>query len=223
MSGTYYLPSCAFTRVYPRVSERIRDYVRDRWGMRVLGCCEPACTSDCPFEAGDAVCYVCHNCEAIVKESHPEVRLVSVWEKILEDPEFVFPDYGGKDVLVQDCWRTNDCPEEQEAVRALLARMNFRVRELPAHGARADFCGASLYRPTSRKNVVLAPHRFTVLGAGKFVPHGEEEQRRIMREYCRAHIDGPVVAYCKHCAEGLSWGGADVRHLGSLLFDARPW
>ncbi len=221
--SSYYLPSCAFSRTFPEESRHIQAYASSHLSLELLGCCEGVCRDPDFLQPGDTVVYICHNCEAIVKESHPEVNLVSIWELIDQDPEFVFPDYRGKEVLLQDCWRTNDCPGEQAAVRSLMGKAHLSVRELPRHGAEADFCGASLYRPTSPKNIDLAPHRFTVLGAGLFTPHSEEEQRRLMRDYCKAHISLPVVAYCKHCVEGLTWGGADCRHLGSLLFTPSPW
>ncbi len=152
-----------------------------------------------------------------------EVELRSVWELILSDETFPYPDYHGQSVTIQDCWRTRDRVEEQDAVRALLKKMNFHVCELPQNRIETEFCGASLYRPTSKKNLELAPRRFIENAQGKFIPHSEEEQRALMREYCKRFSTDKVVGYCKHCVEGLEWGGVNVQHLGSLLFEQNPW
>lgn len=43
-----------------------------------------------------------------------------------------------------------------------------------------------------------------------------------MREHCRQYSTDPVVCYCHSCLEGLLQGGADGRHLASLLFPGQP-
>lgn len=97
--------------------------------------------------------------------------------------------------------------------------MNFTVRELPQNRLNTDFCGVSVYRPAPKRNLQLAPHRFVEDAAGKFIPHTKEEQTEFMRDYCRQFGAEKVVAYCHYCVEGLALGGADVKHLASLLFE----
>ena len=223
VGDSFYIPSCAFTVKYPQLSKAIQEYVRVRHGLSITGCCVPTCTDGTPFSPGNSVYYICHNCAAIVEETHPEVELRSVWELILSDESFPYPDYHGQSITVQDCWRTRDRTGEQDAVRALLKKMNFDVCELPQNRFETDFCGASLYRPTSKKNLELAPHRFIENCTGKFIPHTEAEQRALMREYCKRFTIDKVVGYCKHCVEGLEWGGVDVKHVGSLLFEVNSW
>lgn len=223
MEKSFYLPSCAFKAKYPKLSKLIEEYVHTQHAVTVLECCTFVCTADSPFMPGDIVYYICHNCAAIIEENHPEVKLRSVWELIFSDENFEYPDYHGQLVTIQDCWRTRERIREQDAVRGLLNKMNFKVCELSQNRLNTEFCGASLYRPTSKKNLELAPHRFVEMAEGKFVPHTEEEQRLLMREYCKRFKTDKVVAYCKHCVEGLEWGGADVKHLGSLLFEHNSW
>ena len=179
---------------------------------------------DCAdFKPGDTVYSLCHNCSAIMEESKPGVNIKSIWELILSDESFPYPDYQGQIVTVQDCWRANDRAEEQDAVRALLAKMNFEVRELRENREKTDFCGVSVYRPAPKRNLEMAPHRFVEKAAGKFVPHTKEEQEALMREYCKVFETDKVVSYCHYCQEGLELGGADAKHLASLLFEPNAW
>ena len=41
MNSTYYIASCVFTSQFPELSARIRDYIRERWGFRIVRCCVP--------------------------------------------------------------------------------------------------------------------------------------------------------------------------------------
>ncbi len=55
---------------------------------------------------------------------------------VLSDKEFSYPDYQGQTVTIQDCWRARNRTEEQDAVRALLGKMNFEVHELQENSFR---------------------------------------------------------------------------------------
>ena len=239
MGKAYYIASCVFTSKYSELSQTIQQYIRARYGMPIVRCCVPKyelqrfkeqmpedyrnhwdSIPDCAdFQPGDTVYSLCHNCSAILEESKPGVNIKSIWELILSDEDFAYPDYHGQVVTIQDCWRAKDRTEEQNAVRELLRRMNFEVRELPENRENTDFCGVSIYRPAPKRNLELAPNRFVKNAAGKFIPHTKEEQAALMREYCQRFAMEKVVAYCHYCVEGLEAGGADVKHLASLLFE----
>ena len=235
----YYIASCVFTSQFPELSRRIQDYVRDRFGFAVVRCCVPKyklrefeekmpegsfreCWSSLPdsgpFSEGDRVYSLCHNCNNIIEEMHPGVRVRSLWELIDSDPAFSFPDYHGLKAYVQDCWRSRDRKDEQDAVRRLLGRMGVEVMEIAESRGRTSFCGASLYRAQPPRNPKLAPKHYVEGAAGKFIPHSPEEQMAIMREYCRQFGNDKTVCYCHYCYEGLQIGGADASHLAQLLF-----
>ena len=72
---------------------------------------------------------------------------------------------------------------------------------------------------TEKRNLELAPHRFVENAAGKFIPRTKEEQIDLMRDYCDRFHGENVVAYCHYCVEGLELGGANAKHLASLLFE----
>lgn len=235
----YYIASCVFTSQFPELSRRIQDYVQDRFGLTVVRCCVPKyklrefeekmpegnlreCWRRLPdsgvFTEGDRVFSLCHNCNNIIEETHPGVQVHSLWELINSDPAFSFPDYHGFKAYVQDCWRSRDRFEEQDAVRSLLIKMNVTVMELSDNRRQTDFCGVSLYRPQPPRNPKLAPRHYVEGAVGKFIQHSQEEQREIMRKYCHQFGSDKVICYCHYCFEGLQIGGANASHLAQLLF-----
>ena len=125
--ANYYVASCLFTARFPETSLRIQNYIRTKPDIKTVRCCIPNFkvehnTNRIPspsvrqvweqlpvsevFQSDDTVISVCHNCTNIVEEWRAGTKAVSLWEIIDRDPSFVFPDYDGLEVTVQDCWRT---------------------------------------------------------------------------------------------------------------------
>ncbi|MFR4036172.1 MAG: hypothetical protein ACLTZF_13920 [Oscillospiraceae bacterium] len=77
---------------------------------------------------------------------------------------------------MQDCWRTRERRNEQDAVRSLLEKMNIRFVEARQNHAETEFCGSTLYREQPVKNARLAPKHYVEQAQGKFLPHTPEEQ-----------------------------------------------
>lgn len=238
MGREFYIASCMFTAQFPHLSQRIQRYVAQRRGISVVRCCVPqyklrefeekmpeecragwrALPDSGDFQAGDRVYSLCHNCSNLIEESRPGVQVSSLWELILSDGQFPYPDYSPRTVTVQDCWRAKERRAEQGAVRTLLGKMGLDVVELEENFQRTEFCGPSLYRPQPPRNPQLAPLHYEKNAKGKFLPHTEEEQRALMEEYCRRFSTREVVCYCHYCLEGLLMGGKEGRHLAELLF-----
>lgn len=235
----YYIASCVFTSQFPELSFRIQEYIRERFGFTIVRCCVPSykikefeekmpkgsirdCWSSLPdsgiFQEGDRIYSLCHNCNNIIEEMHPDVQVHSLWELIDSDKEFSFTDHQGLAMYVQDCWRSKDRKEEQTAVRSLLEKMNIEVMEIGENRDRTEFCGASLYRAQPPRNPKLAPRHYVDGAEGKFIPHSPEEQEEIMRTYCKQFNTQKVLCYCHYCLEGLLMGQADAVHLAQMLF-----
>ena len=234
-----YIASCVFTRDYPELSLRIQDYLKQRFEIEIIRCCadkykvkqfeDVMAPSVCerwkamphyiPFEPDTTMISICHNCSAVFQESHPDVKVLSLWEFILQyDADFLYPNYGGERMTIQDCWRQYDNCAEQDAVRELLRRMNIEVVEMAENREHTRFCGTSLYRPAPPRNLKMAPKRFVEDAEGMFVPHTEEEQKQLMKEHCRQYQTEHVVAYCHYCTEGLRLAGQPHYHIAELLF-----
>ncbi|RII27652.1 MAG: hypothetical protein CXR31_05310 [Geobacter sp.] len=235
-----YIASCVFTKNYPELSMRIQEYLKKRFNMKIIRCCVPdykiqefensmpecvraewkSLPSYDKFTQNNRMVYICHNCSAIFLETMPDVKIISLWEIILEDKKFQYPDYFHENITVQDCWRSYDNRVEQEAVRTLLNKMNIDVVEMEQNYDKTQFCGVSIYQPSPKRNLNLAPRRFIENAAGKFISRTGEEKVELMRKHGQEIITDKVVAYCHYCAEGLQLGGKDVKHLAELLFPA---
>ena len=234
----YFVASCTFASWYPELNRRIREYAMSM-ELVVIRCCVRgwkvreyedkmpegelreawrALPHSAEFQPGDEVWSVCHTCSNIIEEMHPGVAVHSLWELVDADPKFPFPDYSGLKVTVQDCWRSKERTEEQAAVRSLLGKMKIEYVEAEKHHGQTDFCGTSLYRAQVARNPKLAPKHYAEGAVGKFIPHSEEEQARIMKEYCAKYTTETVVCYCHNCLEGLDVGGVDGRHIAHMLF-----
>jgi len=238
-----YIASCVFTSRYPILSQKIQKYVTEHYGMEIVRCCVPnyklqIFTDKMPvdyqdiwqglpdtgeFAAGDNVYTLCHNCLAIIEETKPEVNERSLWEYISEDESFPFPNYKGRTVTLQDCWRTYDRRPEQEAVRAILDKMNIQVVERLDNFEKTNFCGYTLYEPCIPRNAAMAPRRFVDQAEGKFIEDTQEEKQTLMEAHCRTFETDEVVAYCHYCQAGLELGGADVIHIAGLLFEPEKY
>ena len=54
-----------------------------------------------PFEPDTTMISICHNCTAVFQESHPDIKVFSLWEFILQyDADFLYPDYGGERMTI---------------------------------------------------------------------------------------------------------------------------
>lgn len=232
-----YIASCNFTLFYPEWSTRIRNYLQSR--MEIIRCCTdkyrvkdfedmmPAAAAEQwkqtthyrAFGANTCMVSVCHNCSAIFQEQHPDTEVISLWEYILNyADDFPYPDFGGMEMSVQDCWRQYDRPAEQSAVRRLLCKMNITPVELEENHARTRYCGVSTLRPAPRRNLALAPNRFVANAAGFFEPHSPDQHHAYMQEHCKKIKTEAVVTYCHYCAQGFQLVGQPHYHLCELLF-----
>ncbi len=197
MSKTYYIASCLFTARFPETSIKIQKYVENRFDIEILRCCIPnfrvrenterildenvreawkKLPVSAEIEPGDTVYSLCHNCTNILAEQRDGVNLISLWELIDKDKTFVYPNYAGLKVTVQDCWRSREQRGEQDAVRSLLARMNIEYIETAENRENTNFCGSTLYREQPAKNAKFAPKHYVEQAVGKFLPHTPEEQ-----------------------------------------------
>ena len=94
-----YIASCNFTLFYPEWSARIQRFLKGR--MDVMRCCTEKyrvkdfenmmppsvaeqwrqTTHYTGFDADTCMVSVCHNCTAVFQELHPDVKVISLWEK----------------------------------------------------------------------------------------------------------------------------------------------
>ncbi len=240
MNQKFFVASCVFTEEYPKLSRKIQTYIKTRFNLPIIRCCVdnykveefekrmPDWYRDewrgiehyRKFPAGSTMVSLCHNCAAIFQERHPEINCESLWELILQDENFNYPNHGGEKITVQDCWRQKENLAEQKAVREILRRMNFEIVELAENFGRTKFCGYSLYQPQPVRNAKLAPKRFVENAVGLFQEHTQTEKENLMREYCKQIETEKVAAYCHYCVRGLKLGGKQAFHLAEILLES---
>lgn len=208
----YYLSSCTFTSICNRTSEKIRDYLFQR-GVNICGCCHYVQQQ---FQAGDTVLFVCDACSAVTAEHSPQVKLISLYRFLLEDPGFAWPDFGGESITLQDAWSLRHDQDTQEAVRTCLERMNFRIVELPENRENTQFEGAARYRRRSARKLRFAPVCMGEIDR-QTLPEPEDGIEAEMKRNAARYTTSRVVAYTNNTLTGLRMGGVRAVHLLDLI------
>lgn len=214
-----YFPSCKFTVKYPQISQKVKNYMKHAHGAEISGCCRPNLSK---ITDADTVVYICNSCAVFSNESTPAKGVISVWELLLEDSEFQYPDCGHSRLTVQDCWRTYDNRPEQEAIRRVLDKMNVNIVEQKDNYAKTGFCGFSLYEPLPARYDEFAPKRFVADAKGFFQARPQQEKEVLMERHCGGITTPEAVCYCVACVNGINLGGKKGIHLAELVFGNQP-
>jgi len=207
-----YLPSCKFTQACPEASRKIREYLAKKKDVRVAGCCSLAVKE---MTAADIAVTVCMSCSAIVRETGGQGGEISIWEYLLNDEQFPWPDLGGEAITLQDCWRTRNNAVLHDAVRECMRRMNIAVVEIAENREKCEFDGVWRMNPLPPSAVKRAPVFFGE-AAKAVVPVPKAEQPQRMRDWAAQYTTGRAAAYCNACLNGMKLGGADAVHLMEL-------
>ncbi len=209
-----YLPSCNFSATYPEVTKKIQKYMREKQDLKVAGCCR---TTQKSLTEEHTVLSMCFTCSAITREVSPQSREMSIWEYLLRDEDFPWPDHEGESMVIQDCWRARKKPEVMDAVRQCIKRMNIVPVEIEENLERTQFDGVWRYNPVLQRNLDIAPVYFeNVRDHGlELIP--EEEQRLRMEEWVKQYTTNRVITYCTACLKGVRLGGANGVHLMELM------
>lgn len=210
-----FLPSCKVKANFKSSSEKLKEYLERKEQIRTLGCCKAFCGK---IKKEDTVVVICNNCAAIMEESSLSNHIEFVWEIIDQDEDFVFPDYHGERMAIQDCWRAYEKRNVQNAIRSLMKKMNIEIVELEENYENTKFCGADLLEPCTDVEKTFAPQRYVVEGGEMYKPLSVEEQNLYLQEHCCGIQTEKVVCYCMACLDGIKRGGKQAFHLIELLF-----
>lgn len=209
-----YYPSCKFTATNPTASEKIKAYLATRSDMVVAGCCRK---NQHLLTEADTAITICLSCAAITDEVSPHAGEISIWEYLLEDDSFPWPDYGGEEMTIQDCWRARHKPALQNAVRECMKRMNIVPVELAESFEKTEFDGIWRFNPVAQANLSIAPEFFGQVQEQGLIPVPREEQPERMKEWCKQYTTEKVVTYCNACQKGVQMGGVEGFHLMELM------
>lgn len=210
-----FLPSCKITAGYPKESEALAKYIQKKFGIEPLGCCRVNYQN---FTDEDTVIVICNNCSKIVEESSKAGNIQFVWDIIDSDSDFVFPNYHGESMTIQDCWITKDNKKLQNTVRSLMKKMNIKIVEIENCYEKTDYCGINLVNPATQSNQQLAPNLWLKRAPeiANVIP--KDKQAEYFKEYCKKFKTDKVVCYCKSCVSGINMGEKIGVHLIELLF-----
>lgn len=209
-----YYPSCNFTMASKEGSNKIKEYLKEKHGMRIEGCCRPGHKT---LTDQDTAITICQSCSAIIRENIPKINEISVWEILDNDKDFPWPDLKGENITLQDCWRAKDKRLLQDAVRSIMKKMNIEIIELEDNYQKSEFCGVFRYNPMRETNIKIAPNYFINQMVGKLELHNEEEQKKLMEEHCKLYSTDRVVCYCNSCLRGAKQGGVNGVHLMDII------
>ena len=211
-----FFPGCKVKAKYPEAHEKMLQAVRERgYADEVTGCCRVEYANLQPDD--QAVC-ICVNCMAMLEESGEQESTVNIWQLIDADPDFPLPDHAGMTVSVQDCGRSYDRAELQDAIRSLLAKMNIQVVEAPDAREKSTYCGAAGMAAVPAFDGGQAPQRYLedAPKRGLFVPC--DDVPACLAEHAAAIPADDVVCYCTACHAGLEAGGKHAVNLIELVF-----
>ena len=211
----WYYPSCNFQRLFPDTAKRIQAFLQTREDVRIAGCCHK--TQQLPQE-GDEILGVCMSCLLGLAEMRPDVPCRSLFEYLLELPDFPWPDLSGEALTLQDCFRARGNHALQDAVRACLARCGATVVEMPHNRDEEDFDGSFRFHAPYEQSLRDAPHYFGEVLPPFVTPIPEEDWPARFREHAALFATRRVVCYCNTCTTAARQGGADAVHLAELLF-----
>lgn len=209
----YYLPSCRFTAANPETSAKLKKYLKEVKNITIAGCCRP---TQKLLKEGDLVLNNCTSCALITEEASPQADVTSLYEYLLGDESFPWPDYHGEAITVQDCWRAREHASEQHAIRECLRRMNMVPVELEENFEKTTFDGLFLLRPIAPGNLQIAPKTYGPM-QDIVTPLPPEEQKARMEEWVKQYKTDRTVVYCNSCLQGVRLGGADGVHVLELM------
>lgn len=203
-----YFPSCNFTKDSLEAAKRIRTYLKER--MSVAGCCR---IDKLNYPQGSMALYFCQACRETLESRVPgQFTLQNLFNYLVEDPDFPWPDYSGLTVTVQDCWRDREHPEIFAAVRTALKKMQVSVVEMEENREHSVYCGTLHFEPKTPETIELMAAQ-----DNKAISHMPEEvQIRLMREQVEKFPCELAVTYCNRCKAGIRMAGGKGVHLMEL-------
>lgn len=221
-----FFPGCKVKARYPKASAKLAQAILDYdLADEVTGCCR---VNHQALRLEDTAVCICVNCMAMIDEDAGNGKLDSVWVLIDQTPGFPLPDYHGMRVAIQDCGRSYDRADVQDAVRSLCRKMNLDVVECPDAREKSTYCGASFLMAAPAQEAAFAPKRYVEDASrrGTYQSHGEDEIAGLLARHADSIPCEDVVVYCTACDAGLESSGKHPVNLLELVFGAfrdRDW
>jgi len=193
MTKYLFAPGCALILYKPHLAERIHKFLNSFYGTveLLLTCCRhtPRIPSD------TQVINICPGCDRRYRENYDRPLTVSLWELLLENDSFVFPDYKFQQMTIIDACPTRDRDRVHDAVRALADKMNISVVEPAKTKRKSTCCGDTFYGTLPTEQVI-----------------------GLMRAKADEMPVDDIIVYCVSCSKSMFIGGKRPKYLVDLLF-----
>lgn len=210
----HYMPGCDVAKNHPREIKAIQHYMVEKKQAVIDRCCR---VSNKLLETGDIIINNCTLCELMLRETHPNNQIISLYEYVLSDPEFPWADFEGLCLTVQDCWRTRNNRQMQDAIRECLVRMHVQIIETEENYEKTKFDGMWLFGNPRQDCVDTAPVICKDIMENYVEPLPEDEQIARMKDWVSRYSTEQVLVYCNGCERGIRVGGGHPIHLVELL------
>jgi hypothetical protein len=188
-----FAPGCALMLYKPHLARKIHRFLNSHYGsVELLLTC---CRHTPPIPPDTQVINICPGCDRRYRENYIHPNTISLWEVLMENESFVFPDYESQQMTIIDACPTRDQDRVHNAVRALAEKMNITVVEATKSRRKSTCCGDTFYGNLPTERVI-----------GK------------MKEKANEMPLEDIMVYCVSCSKSMFIGGKRPKYLIDLLF-----
>jgi Fe-S oxidoreductase len=188
-----YNPGCALTLYKPEIAKKVLNFLNESYeSMEIHNVC---CKHNPGLPEGTQIINTCAGCDRRFSSLYEGINTISLWEVLVQNDRFPFPDYRGMKMTIHDACPIRSKPQVHKAIRILLQRMNIEIVEAERHGIHSMCCGDDLY-PS--------------------LPIKEVHEKMIKRAQSMPCND--VCVYCVSCIKSMYIGGKKPRYILDLLF-----
>lgn len=208
----HYLPGCDVRKNHEQAINKITKYMKKQ-GFIIDQCCR---SKDDFLKEGDIVVQNCTLCQLLIQEKYPDVNCISLYEYILQDKHFPWPNHQGKIISIQDCLRTKENRTFQESIRKCLEKMHYTIIELDDVFEKTIFDGVWIYNEPLDICKEIAPETMKKIKKQyiKLLPQDMQEKK--MQEWVKRYKND-ILVYCNGCEKGIKIGGFQPIHLVDLI------
>ncbi|MDY3070369.1 MAG: heterodisulfide reductase-related iron-sulfur binding cluster [Parabacteroides sp.] len=188
-----YVPGCALMSYKPDLAYKLKEVIENKYGkMDTLLTC---CFRKPELDSGTRIFTPCATCASRYEKLYPDCTSIFFLKEMAESDDFIFPDYNGIEMSIQDPCSARTEPEYLSSVRKLLERMNIKIVEAQRSGSKSKCCGQTFYGKTDNDKI-----------------------RSLMVSRANEMPCENVVVYCASCIMSMTVGGRKPRYILDLLF-----
>lgn len=207
----YYLPGCDVKKNHEQAIVALTEYLKNQ-SIETISCCR----DDLSFiQKGDTIIHNCTLCQILLEARVKDVKIISVYEYLLNDSHFQWPHFN-KTYVLQHCLRMKDHIAFINAIKVCLNKMNIQYIELEKDYSRLDFCGVWLNNPADPICEKLAPESFAKFNWQRTILN-KNEQIQKMNDYVKQYPLDDVIVYCNGCEKGLKLTHVQPVHIIELI------